>query len=160
MLSQNCQIVLRGETAREFFSAARHPDLEELERRDEILADMARNFSYRQEGQDLIMDIPDLDLSVCQNIESSDSPMDVEQPVAREYVSVYNLDREFSFHRAGTDLVMDVPNLDLVVAPQHFDYILQEDSGQISPYQYSPIFYTEFSDNYNFRYSRYDNCAA
>lgn len=62
MLSRNGQIVLTSETAREFFYAARHPDVEELRRRDEILVEMERQYPYRQEGIDLVMDIPDIHL--------------------------------------------------------------------------------------------------
>lgn len=62
MLSHNGQVVLRGETARNFFYAARHPDREELRRRDQILAEIEQNFSYREDGTDLVMDIPDIDL--------------------------------------------------------------------------------------------------
>ena len=64
MLSHNGQIVLRGETARHFFYAARHPNIEELRRQDEILSAMERDYPYRVEGADLIMDIPDVDLSL------------------------------------------------------------------------------------------------
>lgn len=62
MLSHNGQVVLNGETARKFFHAARNPDTEELRRRDEILSAMERDFPYRVDGADFVMEIPDVEM--------------------------------------------------------------------------------------------------
>lgn len=55
-------IVIEGDAAREFMELARHPDPEYIRRRDELFAQWDAMFSPIQEGGDIVLEIPDVDL--------------------------------------------------------------------------------------------------
>lgn len=52
----------------QFFEEAMHPDLDELRRRDEFLNRIASEMNIRYEGDDIVADIPDIELEALTNM--------------------------------------------------------------------------------------------
>lgn len=63
MNEYGCTVRLRHGDAQAFFEAAMRPDLEELRQRDAFLAALERECPVRAEGDGLVTQIPDMDVS-------------------------------------------------------------------------------------------------
>ena len=57
-------IRLQHEFAAPFFEEAMHPSVEELQRRDLFLESITSELSCRLDGEDIVSEIPDIDLTV------------------------------------------------------------------------------------------------
>ncbi len=53
-------ILIEGEAAREFMEAARNPDPEDLRQRDALFAQWDELFSPFQDGDDIMLEVPDI----------------------------------------------------------------------------------------------------
>lgn len=63
MRESSCTIRLQHERAQSFFDEAMHPNLDELHRRDDFLADLAITYPVCTEGTDLVVKISDIDIT-------------------------------------------------------------------------------------------------
>ena len=62
-VNEGCRIKLQHEFAQAFFDEAMHPDTEALDRRDRFFAEAEKSCPYRNEGNDLVAEIPDINLT-------------------------------------------------------------------------------------------------
>lgn len=59
----SCTVRLQHTYAQSFFDAAMHPDLDELQRRDDFLAELEAAYPIHTEGTDIVAEIPDIDIT-------------------------------------------------------------------------------------------------
>lgn len=84
-----CRIQLDHSRAQEFFDSCMHPDIDELERRDTFLAEIARSLTDRTEGDDLVEEIPNIDISsLMQQPDIYASPVDLSRGFAWQWLLV------------------------------------------------------------------------
>lgn len=57
------RVLLQHDLAQHFFYESLHPDADELQRRDLFISEIERECSYRDDGNDLVAEIPDIDLN-------------------------------------------------------------------------------------------------
>lgn len=68
MVNYGCTIPLEHDQAQSFFESAKHPDIDELTRRDQFLQRVKKELPYRTEGADIIATIPDIDIDALLNM--------------------------------------------------------------------------------------------
>lgn len=68
MANYGCTIPLEHDQAQRFFESAKHPDIDELTRRDQFLQRVKKELPYHTEGTDIIATIPDIDIDALLNM--------------------------------------------------------------------------------------------
>ena len=72
MREYGCRILLQHDQAQRFFEEAMNPVMEGLQRRDAFLATLNAECPIRMEGSEIVMEIPDVDITALMDDESTE----------------------------------------------------------------------------------------
>lgn len=79
MMEYGCMVWLDHNHVQDFYESANNPNIDELNRRDLFLQRISQEVPYRMEGADIVVNIPDIDISAL-----TSTPLDV-------YKQIYNM---------------------------------------------------------------------
>ena len=121
-MSQSNRVLISRQSAQSFFEEARHPDPEMLRRRDAFFAYLDTKCIYHHEGNNLVMEIPDLDMEAAV------------QPAQNNLRT---------FGRSENFLVMDIPDVPLTVVYGHEWSVsygsIREKENNDYPVEFNPL---------------------
>ena len=86
-----CRIRLQHDLAQSFFNDALHPNMDELRRRDSAIAELDKVHPFRNEGTDLVAEIPDIDIEALLDGANIFYRYRVDLQVNTSYVSMFTV---------------------------------------------------------------------